>query len=323
MRDAQLRRTVMWRLGRWRAQVERTGVARLAIGVVRTSARHRITGLAGEAAFFAVLSLPPLLLGLVGTIGYLGDVIGRDTVASVHGAILVASAAVLSPQGVAEIVEPTLDQVLTTGQAGISVVGFAVAVWSGSRALGVYIDTISVLYGLSGYRGLVRQRLMSVLLYTVGLLVGIALLPLMVVGPNVLMHLLPGMDALVHGLYWPAVLVLSAAFLSTLYYMSVPVHTPWRENLPGAAAALLVWIAGSAVLRAYLAVTIQSSPFYGALSAPIAVLLWLYVTALAILIGAAINAELDRLNPARTTARTRAEAEARGDAGQPAAAGPG
>ena len=305
----QVRQQVERRLEQWWDPVARTTPATLVAGVVRTSMRHRVTGLAGEAAFFTVLSLPPLLLGLVGAVGFAGEVIGRDAVDKLHQAILVASSAVLSQQSVVEVVQPTVEDVLTTGQAGVSIAGFAVAAWSGSRALGVYIDTITVLYGLSGYRGVVRQRLLSILLYAVGMLLGIALLPLMVVGPNVLGHLLPNLGGLAHWVYWLVVLVLSTAFLNTLYYLSVPVRTPWRENIPGAAVALVLWIAGSVALRAYLDLTIQNSPFYGSLAAPIAVLLWLYVTALAVLLGATVNAELDRLDPRRRTAHTRAEAE--------------
>lgn len=290
----------------WWKRLIRTPAARLLWATVGTCTRHRITGLAGEAAFFALLSLPPLLLGVVGTLGYLGGVLGRDTVGRAQQAILGTASTVLSPQSVDEVVAPTLREVLTTGRAGIVSVGFLVALWSGSRALNVYIDTITLLYGLAGHRGVVRQRLLSILLYTVGLLTGVALLPLAAAGPDVLVQLLPDLDALVHGLYWPTVLLLAIGFLTTLYALSVPVRTPWREHLPGAALALLVWILGSIALRFYLATTIQHSPLYGSLAAPVAVLLWLYVTALAVLIGAAVNAELDRLRPRRQTARARA-----------------
>ncbi|GAA4865867.1 YihY/virulence factor BrkB family protein [Saccharopolyspora cebuensis] len=286
----------------------RTAAGRLAVGTVVTSSRNRITGLAGEAAFFTLLSLPPLLLGLVGLLGYLAGALGADTLGQVRELILGGAGAVLSPRSVAEVVRPALDDVLGTGRAGVSAVGFVVALWSGSRALNVYIDAITVLYDLSGQRGVIRQRAMSVALYALGLVAGVALVPLLAVGPNVLVQLLPAADALIRWVYWPAVLLLSTLFLATLYALSVPVRTPWREHLPGAAVALLVWVGGSAGLRGYLALTIENSPLYGTLSAPIAVLLWVYVTALAVLVGAAVNAELDRLHPDRTTARTRAEA---------------
>lgn len=294
------------RWNRW----TRSFVPRLLIATVSASLRYRVTSLAGEAAFFALMSLPPLLLGLVGTLGYLVGILGHGTVSRVEQTVVQAASTVLSSQSVAEIVQPTLQSVLTTGQAGIVWIGFLIALWSGSRALNVYIDTITVLYGLVGARGVVRQRLLSLLLYTVGLVIGVALLPLMVVGPGIIVGLLPGLGALVYWLYWSTIVVLSIGFLNTLYYLSVPARTPWREHLPGAALALLMWILGSFLLRIYLRLTIETNPLYGSLSAPIAVLLWMYVTALAVLLGATVNAELDHLYPRRKTARARAAAEA-------------
>lgn len=181
----------------------RTAAGRLAVGTVVTSSRNRITGLAGEAAFFTLLSLPPLLLGLVGLLGYLAGALGADTLGQARELILGGAGAVLSPRSVAEVVRPALDDVLGTGRAGVSAVGFVVALWSGSRALNVYIDAITVLYDLSGQRGVIRQRAMSVALYALGLVAGVALLPLLAVGPNVLVQLLPAADALIRWVYWP------------------------------------------------------------------------------------------------------------------------
>src|SRR6266545_78989 len=65
--------------------------------------------------------------------------------------------------------------------------------------------------------------------------------------------------------------------------------------MPGAILALLIWVGGSFLLRFYLGATIEGPSVYGSLAAPVAVLLWLYVTALAVLIGAAVNAEVDRI----------------------------
>ncbi len=293
---------------RWAALIHTPAVSLLA-GTIRACLRHRITGLAGEAAFFALLSLPPLLLSVVATLGYLADLLGAGLVDRVQQTLLNAAATVLTPRSVTEVVAPTLRDVLGTGQAGVISVGFLLALWSGSRALSVYIGVITVLYGLESHRGAVRQRLLSIALYACGLLLGVALLPLIVIGPSFLVHLLPSFAALIYGLYWPTVLVLATGFLSTLYSLSVPVRTPWWENLPGAVLALLIWILGSVALRVYLTLTVQRSSLYGALASPVAVLLWLYVTALAVLIGATVNAELDRLRPQRATARARASAE--------------
>ena len=88
----------------------------------------------------------------------------------------------------------------------------------------------------------------------------------------------------------------------------VPVRTSWRFNLPGAALTMLMWIFGSFLLRWVLVSTAQSSTtIYGPLSAPIVVMLWLYLLSIAVLICAAVNAAFDRIWPEKETARARME----------------
>lgn len=282
------------------------GLIRLAARTVETSGRYRLTGLAGEAAFFTLTSLPPVLLSVVAALGYVAGWLGReDTVPAVEEALVQAAGTVLSPQAIDQLLRPVLLEVLGSGRVGLISIGFLLALWSGSTALNVYIDTISVVYGLGGQRGVVRQRLMSVLVYVVGLLVALILLPLLAVGPSVIAGWVPQAAALVYGLYWPLIVLGSIASLSTLYMVSVPIRTPWHEHVPGAAVALVVWLAGSFGLRVYLDVSLENSPVYGALAAPMGVLLWLYVTAFAVLLGGAVNAELDTVQPTRKIAIAR------------------
>ena len=120
--------------------------------------------------------------------------------------------------------------------------------------------------------------------------------------------MLPERRDFVMAFYWPAVLVLCICFLATLYHVSVPVRTNWSFNLPGATFALVCWVAGSALLRWVLTVTAADSrSIYGPLAAPIAVLLWLYLLAIAVLIGAAVNAAFDTVFPQKATTRARLE----------------
>jgi membrane protein len=270
-------------------------LGRLVKGTVAACFRYRVTGLAAEAAFFALLSLPPLLLGLVGTLGYFAGIVGDQTVDRVQKTILDGASTVLSQQGVKDVLAPTLEDILGRGRPDITIVGALIALWSGSRALNVYVDTITIAYGLGGRRGIIRTRLLSFSLYLVGLILGVVLMPLVVAGPQLVTRAFPQAVTTVNLLYWPVVIVLSVAFLTTLYHLSVPVRTPWREDLPGAALALLIWLVGSFLLRFYLGATLEGPSVYGSLAAPVAVLLWLYVTALAVLIGAALNAEVDRI----------------------------
>ncbi|MFJ8149859.1 YihY/virulence factor BrkB family protein [Streptomyces sp. NPDC096094] len=272
---------------------------------VNSCMEYRILGLAAEAAFFTLLSVPPLLLSLLGLLGYVDSWIGADTTESLRTSILDASRAVLSEKGVEQITEPILDDVMKGGRPDVISLGFLFALWSGSRAVNVFIDTITVMYGLDGVRGIVKTRLMAFLLFLVALLIGSIALPLMVAGPDAVVRIVPWSTTVVQVLYWPVVIVLSIAFLTTLYHVSVPVRSPWIEDVPGALVALAMWVLGSFLLRIYLTSTVEGPTIYGSLAAPVAVLLWIGVSAFAVLVGAAVNAAIDRVWPAAATAAAR------------------
>ncbi|MEV0303441.1 YihY/virulence factor BrkB family protein [Streptomyces prasinus] len=272
---------------------------------VNSCMEYRILGLAAEAAFFTLLSVPPLLLSLIGLLGYVDIWIGAETTQSLRVNIIEASRTVLSDQGVSQIAEPILNDVMKGGRPDVISLGFFFAVWSGSRAVDVFIDTITVMYGLDGMRGIVKTRLLAFLLFIVALLVGSVALPLMVAGPDAVVGVVPWSTTLVQILYWPVVILLSVAFLTTLYHVSVPVRSPWVEDVPGALVALAMWVFGSFLLRIYLTSVIEGPTIYGSLAAPVAVLLWIGVSAFAVLVGAAVNAAIDRVWPAAATAAAR------------------
>ncbi len=272
---------------------------------VNSCIEYRILGLAAEAAFFTLLSLPPLFLGLLGVLGYVDGWTGGTVVASIEENILRAVGTVLSDRGVNEIARPMLDDVTRGGRPDLISLGFAFALWSGSRAVNVFIDTITVMYGLDGHRGIVKTRLLAFLLYVIALLIGAIVLPLMVAGPDAVVRWLPWSAEVIAVLYWPTVTLLSIAFLTTLYHVSVPVRSPWIEDVPGALVALAMWVVGSFLLRLYLINTVEGPTIYGSLAAPVAVLLWIGVSAFAVLVGAAVNAAIDRVWPSVATAAAR------------------
>ncbi len=266
---------------------------RLVARTVSSCFRYRVTGLAAEAAFFAILSLPPLVFGLAGTIGYIAKRYDVAQVEVLKDRVIDLSSQALTPETVDAVIAPTLDEVLTAGRIDVISIGFVLALWSGSRALNVFIDTITIIYGMGGQRGIVKTRALSFALYMVALLVGIALVPLVLAGPDVAANLLPDRLAMLRQLYWPSVLVLSVGFIATLYHSAVPLRRRWRRALPGAAFTVLMWVFGSYFVRWALGYSTGGTSIYGPLAAPIAILLWLYVISIAVLIGAAINAALD------------------------------
>jgi len=274
-------------------------LARLVVATIRVCLRYRVTGLASEAGFFALLSLPPLILGLVGGLAFVGDALGTDKVEEVITSINAYAAQFLTPEVINETLLPTIGDVMSGPRFDLLSLGFLLSLWSGSRALNVFVDTISIMYGQSEERGIVHTRVLSFSLYVLALLLGIVTIPLVLLGPSLLGDLLPKpWDALIV-LYWPLVTLLTVGGLTNLYHVSTPRRSPWVRDVPGAVVTLLIWLLASFVVRGTIAASLSGgTSIYGPLSAPIVLLIWLYALAIAVLIGAAFNASIRELWPA-------------------------
>jgi membrane protein len=291
----------------------RAGVVGLLVrDTVKRAWHDRVLGLAAEAGFWQLLSLPSMLLAVLGFIGYFSGALGPDTLQSLEDAILRGARHVIVPSAVDSTVRPAVERILNDGRLDVVSIGFIVSFWTGSSAMATYVNTITIAYGLRHRRNAVRSRILALELYLGFVLVGVVLLPLLVMGPGLIIRSFPDRwHGLVHDItviaYWPTVALISLALLTTLYHLSLPVRLQWRRALPGAVLALVIWLIGSTLLREWLAWAFRSTATYGPLSAPVAVLLFLYLTALAILFGAELNAEIDRLWPAHATAEARRE----------------
>ncbi|MEO7131422.1 MAG: YihY/virulence factor BrkB family protein [Dermatophilaceae bacterium] len=267
-----------------------TGLARLTLETIRVCLRYRVTGLASEAAFFMLLSLPPLILGLFGGVGYVGTWLGPDTVGRLLEAIESYAGQFLTESSIDQLLVPTITDVFRDGRLDLISVGFLLSLWSGSRALNVFVDTISIMYGQSGVRGILRTRALSLSLYSIGIVVAVIVLPLVLLGPELISGWLPDQLKLLMIAYWPLVLVLSIATLTSLYHVATPRRAPWWRNLPGSLLALTIWLLASYVVRSSLEASLGGTSIYGPLTTPIVLLIWLYALAIAILIGAGLNA---------------------------------
>ncbi|WP_229051204.1 YihY/virulence factor BrkB family protein [Aeromicrobium sp. Leaf350] len=272
-----------------------TQVPRVARHAFSNCFRNRVTGLAAEAAFFAILSLPPLVFGLAGAIGFIAERYQVAQVDVLKDRVIDLASRALTDSTVDAVITPTLDEVLRGGRFDVVSIGFLLALWSGSRALNVFIDTITIMYGLGGHRGIVKTRALSFGLYVVALVLGIVLVPLLLAGPDVVQAVTPDNVNFLTQLYWPTVLLLSVGFLCTLYHLAVPIRKSWRSGLPGAFFTIAMWIFGAYLVRWLLGFSSGGTSIYGPLAAPIAVLLLLYVLSISVLIGAAINAAYDEL----------------------------
>jgi membrane protein len=290
------------------ARAVSVGNARTSVwAVVRATAAQawadRVFGLAAEAGFWALLSLTPLLLVLVAAVGYLTPLFGAHLVVELEKDMLRGAGHFMAPAAVQQVLTPVLTDVLQHGRGGIISLSFPLALWTGSTAMNTYVNTITISYGMRHVRSAVRARLVAFGLYLGALVAGVAALPLLVTAPRWIADVAPGpvlsvLRPVVAIAYWPVLVVVCTGLLATLYHVAVPVRGRWRRDLPGAIAAMLMWLASSLLLRAYLAFAIGHSPTYGALSAPVAILLFLYVSALAVLLGGELNAQIASCRPA-------------------------
>ncbi|TDT33280.1 YihY/virulence factor BrkB family protein [Naumannella halotolerans] len=264
------------------------------VQVIHDCISFRMIGLAAESAFFALLSLPPIVFALVGMIGFAVNRFEPATIDEIRDQILGIAEQFLTSETIDSLIAPTIDEVLSSGRFDVVSIGFVIALWTGSRAIAVLIETVTLMYGLEN-RGFVRQRALSFLAFLAMLIAGAILIPLMLSGPQLIADLLPTRLEWLVDLYWPVVGLGLLAMVTTMFFVAVPRRERWIGHLPGAVWTVLMWVFGSQLLRVVLAISSDSTSIYGPLAAPIALLLWLYLMSLAILIGASLNSAISPL----------------------------
>jgi membrane protein len=265
---------------------------------------------AAEAAFWQILSLPPLLLGLLGSLGYVADWFGPDTITTVENKITEWSRTAFSESVVNGIIAPTVSDILKHGRGEILTVGFLISLWAGSSAMSSFVDAITVAHDQYGVRHEVWQRIFALLLYMASLVLLVVGLPLLALGPDLIPKFFPvdwrdEISNWVGTLYFPTVGLLIVLALATLYKLALPRKLPWHRGLPGAILAMIVFLLSSTGLRLYIAWITTTGYTYGALATPIAFLLFAFFIGLAIVIGAYFNAAIQEMYPAKMTRRQR------------------
>ncbi|WP_086862688.1 YihY/virulence factor BrkB family protein [Amycolatopsis lexingtonensis] len=291
-------------------KVARKGPWRLLTRTLGKAWEGNIFSEAAEAAFWQTLSLPPLLLGLLGSLGFVGEWFGQDVVAAVHDRIIGFCKTVFSANAVQDIIEPTVNSILTVGKGEIVSVGFLISLWAGSSAMSSFVDAITVAHDQYGVRNDVWQRIFALLLYLCGLVILVVGLPLLAIGPDLLPEFFPTdwrptVTSWVSALYFPALGAMITLALTTLYKLALPRKLPWHRGLPGAVLAMVVFLLSSVGLRVYLNWITKTGYTYGALAAPIAFLLLMFFIGLAVVGGAYFNSAIQELWPAKATRRQR------------------
>jgi membrane protein len=239
---------------------------------------------------------------LAGSAGYVGDLLGPNVTDGLKDWLVRSLGGFLSPETMGEFVEPTVDQVFAKGQGGILSIGLVLAVWSSSRLVKTLIETMNIAYDVQEWRPGWKRRLLAVAMTLASLVALSIFLPVVIAGPRLGQAIedqldLGGATGVVWAVvYWPATVALGIAMLTTLYHVAPNWRTPWHRDVPGAALAAIAWIAAAFVLRSYVGFAVSESAL-GTLAAPIALLLWLYVSSLVVLFGGELNAEIERMWP--------------------------
>lgn len=272
------------------------------VGTVDASMRDRLPGLAAEIAFWVLLSLPALLLATIAATGVVGDTFaGGDWQDQLVDRTVEVSRVALTETTIDRIVRPILRDLLREGGVGLISLSFAAAVWTASRAIKVVLTTLAIVSDREEARQGWQDRIIGFVVTLGALLVGIVLLPLLLAGPNLGEQIsewargdVGAFADLWRQLYWPVIIIGATLAIALLYHLGVPGRTRWRHEVPGAVLATSVWLAGSGGLRLYGTWILDGDSVYGPLAGPIVLLLWLWLTGFAVLLGAEFNAALQR-----------------------------
>lgn len=277
-------------------------MAEVAARTLSDSFEDRVPGLAAEVAFYLILSVPPLMLTLLGVVRIVNEGTQRDLVTELRFAL----SYVFSPETLTGVIDPLFDS-LGEGSRGIATFGVLFTLWSASRALNVLLASITIAYDQDERRRRGwRRRLLAFGLTILGVAGAGAVIPLVAVGPqrgaDLIGRLFGGPDLTLdwldgpvpHTIYWVVVMVAATLLIAVLYHFGAPLRTTWRHDLPGAVLAMGTWLAGSGGLRLYTVAAIEKDAAYAGIGGALALLLWFYVLGFGLLLGAELNAELEK-----------------------------
>ena len=267
--------------------------------VLRKTAREfqqdQCTDLAAALTYYAVLSLFPALLVLVSLLGVVGQ--GRRTV----DAVLEMAAGVV-PGDAMNLLRPPIEQLVESPSAGVALItGALAALWSASGYVGAFGRAMNRIYEIEEGRPVWKLRPLQLVLTLAGLLLASAVAVMLVISGPVAETVGNAIGAgsvavtIWNIAKWPVILVCVVLAVAVLYYSTPNVKQPkFRWISIGAGFAIVIWIAASVLFGFYVANFGSYNKTYGTLAGVIVFLLWLWITNLALLFGAELDAELER-----------------------------
>jgi membrane protein len=275
---------------------------------VREIDHDNCLGLAAQLAFYFFLSLFPALLFLVALIGYLPV----DNLL----AQLLQALGTIAPSEVLALLRAQLDEVARGSYGSLLTLGILGAIWSSSAAMVAIIDALNHAYDIDERRPWWRRRIVAIVLTVALALFIVTSLVLVIVGPGVasLMAAWVGLDpafSLVWAIgRWPLMIFLVVLGVDLVYHFAPNRRVRWMWITPGSVLATGMWMVSSFAFKWYVTNLANFNATYGAIGGVVVLLLWFYVSGLAILIGAELNGVIEEartatLRPARSKAETR------------------
>jgi membrane protein len=263
---------------------------------VRQFSRDQCTDLAAALTYYAVLAAAPALLALVSVLGLVGN--GGQAVERV-----ISTMDGVLPPDVLSVVEPLIQNAAGGGgKAGFALIlGVALALWSASGYVGAFGRAMNRIYEIDEGRPVWKLRPVMLLVTLVAVVIAALIVAAVALSGPVAQAVgdAVGLGSTTVTVWsiakWPVVLLLVVVLVAILYHVTPNVRQPKMRWLSvGAFVAILVWILASAAFGLYVATFSNYDATYGSLAGIIVFLLWLWITNLALLFGAELDAELER-----------------------------
>ncbi|NQD74262.1 YihY/virulence factor BrkB family protein [Pseudomonas sp. CM27] len=266
---------------------------RVLVRTVKEFLDDEMSTYASALAYQALFSLFPFLLFLIALIGFLH-------LPDFFSWLRLQSELVLPPQAL-EQVNPVIDQ-LQQSKGGLLSVGIVIALWTASAGVRLMMSAMNAAYDVPEGRP-VWKRIPLSIFYTIGLAgMLLAAAALMVLGPQVMEWIASqiGMQEFIVTLWtilrWPVIVILLMVAVALIYYVMPDVKQKFRFITPGSVLAVVVWIVASLGFAYYVKTFADYNAMYGSIGAIIVLLLYFYISAAVLLLGAEMNAVIEHMS---------------------------
>ena len=253
-----------------------------------------VLGLAAQLAYYFLLALVPAIVCVLAFTSFLPPDFLQNFIASLSG---------FAPPDVVQILRDQLMSLNAGEHSGIFTFGLLVALWSSSAAMVSIISALNTAYDIEEARPWWKVRLTAIVL-TLGVAVFVVLaFALVMIGPTFIdriasmVGLGPAFTFTWNLLRWPIALALVALCIGLVFYFAPDAEQDWEWITPGAVLATVLWLIASLGFKIYVANFANYNESYGSLGGVIVLMLWFYISALAVLVGAETNAEIEHASP--------------------------